>query len=283
MKVKQIAYYVVLILLLLIFVGSGIYVVSYFLDSKDQMEHYDNLSAIVEQARAEAAAATEPNSGSTEPVSAEPAPTDESGETVPPEPTEPAGPTMLPEYQPLYEMNNDLVGWLKIEDTKVDYPVMQTPDNKDYYLKRNFDKERNSHGSLYCREDCDINTPSDNITIYGHHMKDGTMFGGLKKYQQKSYWEEHDTVIFDTLYEHHTYKIFAVFKTTASIGRGFTYHSFVNAEDEADFNEFIATCKKLAFYDTGITPEYGDKVICLSTCEYTQQNGRFVVAAVRVD
>ena len=82
--------------------------------------------------------------------------------------------------------------------------------------------------------------------------------------------------------EYHTYKIFAVFKTSANIGQGFSYHQFVDAENEKEFNDFVSKCKELSFYDTGITPVYGDKLICLSTCEYTLDNGRLVVAAVRI-
>lgn len=265
MKRKQIFYYIIIVLLLIIFAISAFYVGQYIMDSKKQEERYDNLAAIVENARRE----TQPDKETT-PEGMEDA-------------EEPTEPPILPEYQELHEMNGDMVGWLSIDDTPVNYPVMQTPNSEDYYLRRNFDRKVNVHGCLYAREECDIDTPSDNVTIYGHHMRDGSMFGSLKYFQKKSYWEEHSTLRFDTLTEHHTYQIFAVFKTTATVDEGFPYHQFVNAADEAEFNEFIATCKELSFYDTGITPLYGDKIICLSTCEYTQVNGRFVVAAVRID
>ena len=98
----------------------------------------------------------------------------------------------------------------------------------------------------------------------------------------KEKWEDNSLIIFNTLHEYHVYKIFAVFKTTASVNEGFKYHRFVDAETEAEFNAFVKECKRLSFYDTGITPVYGDKMICLSTCEYTLANGRLVVAAVRI-
>jgi sortase B len=188
----------------------------------------------------------------------------------------------LPEYADLYLMNSDIVGWIRIEDTNVNYPVMQTPYSPDYYLKRDFNKESNNNGCIYVREQCDVFAPSDNLTIYGHNMRSGAMFANLFKFKDKSFWETHKTFTFDTLLEHHTYEIIAVFKTTASVGRGFAYHHFVNAKDEADFDQFIATCKKLAFYDTGVSAVYGDKLITLSTCEYSQTNGRLVVVAKRV-
>ena len=275
MKFRKIAYYIILILLLVIFLFSGFYVVRYVMDSREQKSEYNSLAALVEEARKQQENAEES------------APAEGPDGTRPEEnaPTGEANSHILPEYRQLYEKNPDLVGWISIDDTEINYPVVQTPDNPDYYLYRNFNKEHNIHGCLYAREQCDVFAPSDNITIYGHHMRDGTMFGGLEKYLKKSYWEEHDALRFDTLTERHTYQIFAVFRTTASVGEGFAYHQFVDAADEAEFNEFIAACKKLGrdFYDTGITPEYGDKIICLSTCEYTQENGRLVVAAVRID
>jgi len=191
--------------------------------------------------------------------------------------------TVLPRYRKLYEMNDHMVGWIKIDGTDISYPVMQTPEQKDYYLHRNFDREPSSHGCIYVREECDLLRPSDNVVIYGHRMKDGTMFEDLVQFERKSFWEEHSEIRFDTIYEPHTYEIFAVFKTTASIGEGFEYHNFLEAATEEDFDWFVRKCKSLSLYDTGITPQYGDKLISLSTCEYSQVNGRLVVVAVRTE
>ena len=135
--------------------------------------------------------------------------------------------------------------------------------------------------AIYAWEAADINKPSDNITLFGHCMKDGSMFAALSAYTNKSAWENNSLITFNTLYEYHTYKIFAVFKVSANVGN-FAYHQFVDAANEEEFNDFVATCKDLAFYDTGITPKYGDKLITLSTCEYTLDNGRLVVCAVRI-
>lgn len=268
MKVKKFLYYGIIVLLAIILLFSAFQLVRYLIDSRQQMQRYDSLAALVEEVRL---TVTEvPKAEDYTPME----------ETAPTEVTEPP---ILPEYLPIFELNPDVVGWLKIEDTKINYPVMQTPHAPNYYLHRNFDEEYNPRGCLYASEVCDINAPSDNITIYGHHMKDGSMFAGLSKFQKKDYWETHPTVIFDTLTEHHTYQVFAVFKTSATVNAGFNYHLFVDAEDEDDFNNFVNTCKELSFYDTGITPVYGDKMICLSTCEYTLNNGRLVLVAVRVD
>ena len=176
-----------------------------------------------------------------------------------------------------------MVGWLQIEGTKINYPVMQTSqDNANFYLYKDFEKKDSVRGSIYAAEICDVFEPSDNITLFGHNMKDGSMFAYLGNYYEKSTWENNPMIFFDTLTESHVYKIFAVFKTSGTDNVGFAYHLMADAKDEAEFNEFVATCKQLSFYDTGITPVYGDKLLCLSTCEYTIDNGRFVVAAVRI-
>ena len=113
-------------------------------------------------------------------------------------------------------------------------------------------------------------------------MKDGSMFGLLRNYRSKSYWEKHRYIYFDTLTERHTYEIFAVFTTVATKGKGFAYHQFVDADDQEEYDEYIRDCQNVDLYDTGITPQYGDKLITLSTCEYSQKNGRLVVVARRI-
>ena len=269
MKMKKILFAAVVCALVAAFAGSAYMVGSYLLEGKEQEEKYDELSNIVANAQ------TEPQSTG--------------GETVPGETMDRTVAVkddngMLICYKDIYEMNNDTVGWLKMEGTEIDYPVMQTPDEANYYLYRDFQGEESDRGCIYAWESADINEPSDNITLFGHNMRDGSMFAALNAYTEKAAWEKNSLIFFDTLTDFHTYKIFAVFRTTATLGKGFSYHKFVDAADEAEFNEFVATCKDLAYYDTGITPVYGDKLICLSTCEYTHpdQNGRLVVAAVRI-
>lgn len=272
MKAKKTLFLAAIVIFSIIFIVSAVYVGKYYLNSFEQKEEFDDLAGIVESIRAtqseqdDVTETTEPNEAD------DPTQSDDGTSSVP----------MLAEYAALYAMNQDIVGWISIDDTRVNYPVMQTPNSTDYYLHTNFKKQYSSQGCIYVRETCDVNEPSDNVTIYGHNMRDGSMFHALEGYTKESFWQEHDTIRFDTLTERHTYKIFAVFKTTASKGQGFAYHRFENAADEAEFDAFIATCKELAFYDTGITPVYGDKIICLSTCEYTLTNGRLVVAAYRV-
>lgn len=189
---------------------------------------------------------------------------------------------ILAQFAELYQMNPDLAGWLEIPGTDIDYPVMYAPDRKEYYLHRDFDKNFSNRGCLFVHENADPFTPSDNTTIYGHRMKDGTMFARLDSYMEKSFYEENPYIYFDTIEELHTYQVIAVFLTTASVGEGFDYHDFVNAADATEFYGFVTTCKTLALYDTGVWAKYGDKLICLSTCEYSQENGRLVVVAKRI-
>lgn len=256
------------------FIVSAVYLGFYFAQSKREADRYNELSNMVEQAKNQEQ--TKPTGASTGTDPADPAATE------PPAPSD--GTEILPCYQDVHNMNLDVVGWIKIDGTVVNYPVMQTAvTNRDYYLRRNYDQEKSTAGSIYAREECDVFTPSDNVTLYGHNMHDGSMFACLLDYEDKSVWENNSLITFDTLYEYHTYRIFAVFRTTATVGEGFAYHRMENAANAKEFNEFVATCKDLAFYDTGITPVYGDKLLCLSTCDYAVDNGRLVVAAVRVD
>ena len=269
---RKILYYGLICVFAAVFVGSAVYIGNYMIESLEASSEYDAEASLRESILADLATATT----QTDP----PPQTDPStGETVPPEPTEPV---MLPELVKTYNKNKDTVGWITVPGTKINYPVMQTPNKKDYYLKWNFKHVRSDWGAIYVREECDVFAPSDNLTIYGHHMKDGSMFAGLDKYKKKKFWTTHQTFSFDTLYERHTYQIWAVFKTSANAGEGFAYHHFVDAADEEAFNAFVAKVKSIDYYETGITPKYGDKLLCLSTCEYTLDNGRFVVCAVRI-
>ncbi len=202
--------------------------------------------------------------------------------TLPSDPELSDGDGMIMEYKLLYEINNDMVGWIQIDGTDIDYPVVQSPYKANFYLRRNFYKKSATCGTIYVREACDVNKPSDNVTIYGHNMSNGTMFADLHLYEDQSFWEENRYIKFDTLYEYHTYEIFAVFISTADLSVGFSYHTFDDALSENHYDSFVAQCKELALYDTGITPQYGEKLITLSTCDKSIEDGRFVVVARRV-
>ena len=287
--------FVALILVLIAaFAASGLYLAAYFTDSAKQQNADDKRAELVNSTRNEYSATEEATGEATISPYGVPGSYGHEDEYYPPDvidepenvPTKPelqSGSDFLPWYQELHDQNSDMVGWLQIENSKINYPVMQTSlDNANFYLYKDFDKNDSVRGSIYAAEICDVFEPSDNITLFGHNMKDGSMFAYLGNYYEKSAWENNPLIFFDTLTESHVYKIFAVFKTSGTDNVGFAYHQMADAKDEAEFNQFVATCKELAFYDTGITPVYGDKLLCLSTCEYTIDNGRFVVAAVRI-
>ena len=194
------------------------------------------------------------------------------------------GAVMLPALAELYARNNDLVGWLTVEGTKIDYPVMQCDDD-EYYLYHNFDKEKDKYGCLYLKSIADIHTPGTNVVIYGHHMKDDSMFGDLDRYESEKFYKQHGEIFFDTLYETRTYEVMAVFSTQVSAEEDdseFQYYKFYQADTEEEFQYFYENVKKISAYDTGLTAEFGDTFLTLSTCSGVTENGRFVVVAKRV-
>lgn len=214
----------------------GFHIYHHYAQVEEQTEAFEQIAEVVEEAPE-----SEPASGDT-PVS--------EGEDV------------LAKYRELYLQNEDMVGWIAIDGTKLNYPVMQTKNNPNFYLKRNFEKEYSDLGVPYIQENCDI-LNSDNLIIYGHHIKGGKIFGALESYKSKSFYEKHKTIHFDTLTEQAEYEIVAVFKTVAYSAEGYRYYDFVNAETEEAFAEYVAKCKELALYDTGVSAEYGDKLITL--------------------
>ena len=192
-------------------------------------------------------------------------------------------PVILPKYEALYQANNDLVGWLSIEGMEINYPVMRSEDD-EFYLHHNFKGEEDKYGCLYVRNRADVDTPGTNFLIYGHNMKDGSMFGDLDLYRKKSFYQEHAVIQFDTLYEERSYEIVAVFlsQVYAEQDDVFKYYQFYEAETEEEFQYFYDNIKELALYDTGVTAEYGDTFLTLSTCAYHVTDGRLAVVAKRI-
>lgn len=193
-------------------------------------------------------------------------------------------PVILDKYAGLYEENPDLAGWLSIEGMKINYPVMQCEDD-EYYLHHDFYGNEDKYGCLYVRETADVNTPGTNFVIYGHNMRDGSMFGDLDFYKDEDFFKEHSLISFDTLYEEHTYEIVAVFlsRVYREDEEVFKYYDFYEADTQEEFQDFYENIKSMSLYDTGVTAEYGDTFITLSTCAYHVEDGRLVVVAKRVE
>ena len=184
-------------------------------------------------------------------------------------------------YHRLLEENPDFYGWIRVPDTRIDYPVMYAPNRKDFYVKHNFNKTYSDYGVPFIQENC-IPDLSDNLVIYGHNMKDNSMFSGLEAYASKDFYDKHRKIQFDTLSGFARYEVVAVFRTVAYTPEAFRYYDFVDAASEKEFDDYIAQCKELSLYPIKTTAEYGDRLITLSTCEYTQTDGRFVVVAKEV-
>lgn len=181
-------------------------------------------------------------------------------------------------YMKLKSQNADFIGWIKIEDTHINYPVMQS-SAPNFYLRKNFNKEYSNYGTPYISELCNADK-SDNLIIYSHNMQNHQMFGDLEKYKSKDFYNSHKYIQFDTLNCQETYEIITVFKITAD---AFDYQNYADFADEEHFNTFMDKCKSLSLYDTDTNSAYGDRLITLSTCEYSQNNGRLVVIAKQIE
>ncbi|HKM33692.1 MAG TPA: class B sortase [Lachnospiraceae bacterium] len=189
-------------------------------------------------------------------------------------------PDILDEYKTLYSLNKKLIGWIKIDDTYIDYPVLQTRNN-EYYLDHNFDQEQDKNGSIFLDKDCSILPRSTNLIIYGHHMQSGRMFGQLVKYSSEDFYKEHKYIQFDTIYEKGTYEVMFVFRSQIFEESKiiFKYYQFIEANSEIEFNSYMSEMTDMSLYETGATAEFGDQLLTLSTCDYFTDYGRFVVVA----
>ena len=202
---------------------------------------------------------------------------------------------ILPEYKKLYEKNSDMVGWLRIKDTVIDYPVMQTMEDEQYYLQKNFDKEYDENGCLIMDTDSVVGQgkeedgyeeeqkPSTNLLIHGHAMKSGSMFGNLNLYQDEEYGREHHIIYFDSIYEKREYEVISVFYSQVFYRHDevFKYYNFFQADTQEEFDNWYKNIKKMSLYDTGVNACFGDEFITLSTCSYHVEDGRFVVVGKR--
>ena len=197
----------------------------------------------------------------------------------------PEPPEVLPEYQALYNANPDFAGWIKIEGTVIDYPVVYTPDNPEKYLYMLFNGEKSSAGVPLIGAGASLFPQSDTITVYSHNRRNGTMFAMLAKYEDPAFYEEHKQVQFDTRYERGTYEVFAVCHAKYDKNAPedyFQYYAYPTLPTEEAYDEYVGMIQSMALYDTGIVPAFGEKLLLLSTCGYFAENGRIVVVARRV-
>lgn len=188
------------------------------------------------------------------------------------------------QLEELKKDNEEIIGYLEIEGTNINYPVCQSTDN-DYYIRHNYKKEYSKDGAIFLDKDYDWNIPSSNLLLYGHNNKNGTMFQNLLEYAKEDFYKEHTKIKFTTNKEESIYEIISVFYSRVyykSEQNVFRYYYFVNAENEEEYNEFVNNAKKSSIYNIETTAKYGDQLLTLSTCEYSQEDGRFVVVAKKM-
>ena len=165
-----------------------------------------------------------------------------------------------------------MVGWILIEDTNIDYPVMQTPADPNYYLKHDFEKNYTDYGCPFMQADCDALCPSDNLIIYGHNMKDGSMFNSLHSYSDQAYYDAHPVMYLNTPKQNYKIEIFSAYICSYDSD---TYTlSFASAEEYA---AWVAKMKSQSTFTSDTEVTVDDRVITLSTCTYEYDNARFVV------
>lgn len=211
--------------------------------------------------------------------------------------TEPPPLVTLASMEQLLADNPDTAGWITVGGTYIDNVVVQT-DNNDYYLDRNFYGEKSQPGTVFADYRCAVNDynskQSDNIILYGHNQRDGTMFGTLNKYKIKSgstqnfdFYLEHPTFTFSNLYEEYTYKIIASFiievePRQTRDGIIFDYHNYIRFGTKRPYQTFIDNVMERSAINTGVDVEEGDKFLTLSTCSNEFEPSRFVVIGRRV-
>ena len=163
-----------------------------------------------------------------------------------------------------------MIGWLRIGGTDIDLPVVQTPGDNEHYLRRGFDGLYSTGGTLFLDEQCSIDpdAPTANWLVYGHNMADGSMFGELTRYRDKAFWQAHPTFTFDTLYETGTWQVVAALDTTLGAD-ALPYYTFFDADTKLEWEQRVNAILELSLYDTGVTPEYGQQLLTLSTCGNT--------------
>lgn len=214
---------------------------------------------------------------------------DETDKATPEEPIEAIEPIMPPyPYKDMhlidYNLNEDMVGWMSVTGTGILYPIMQNFEIPDYYLSHDFYKNSSPYGCPYVQTDCNLFTPSDNIIINGRYMNNGTMFAPLEQYKSFDFYNAHKTVFLNIEGVEHRYQVlaFIVLPYTTDDKTAFKYYEFVDAYDPKSFRDFVAQCKSLSLYDTGVTADYGDKLLTIATADYNDKNERLLLIAKHI-
>lgn len=254
------------ILCLCIAIGCIYYLGNYFLKSKHSQDQVQNLKQLISEEASDSAEKTAQDKQQPEYVTVN-------------------GRLVQKKFAALYEANPDFIGWLTIPDTRVDYPVMQHPGDNEYYIHRNFEEEWDGSGLLFLDLRSNYMLPTDNLLIYGHNMKTGTMLADILKYESEEYYQEHKYLTFDTLDGDEEYEVIAAFYSQIypeEDTEHFKYYEFFDAASEEEFNTYIEQIRSLTPYEINAEATYGDTLITLSTCAYNTQDGRFALVARKI-
>ena len=259
-----------LVFFILVFLGSGAYLGLYFYKIHKAQSGFDDLKSLIRDS-------SDDKGDNGEESSVDP-------DMVVPKYVNIDGVSVQEKFADLYTRNHEFIGWLTVDGTNIDYPVMHTPDDEEKYLRRDFDGNSSSSGTLFVAAASDPIAPSDNVIIYGHNMKAGTMFHSLLNFEKKEYYEEHKLIEFDTIEEDAQYEVIAAFRTKIdeSDPSLYKYYEFHNASSEEEFNEYVSKVKSMTPYEIETTAKYGDKLITLSTCAYHADEGRYVIVAKKL-
>lgn len=262
-KIK-IVRFIILLVLVLTFVISLLSVVHRFYVQYEEDQFFEELSANTSITKANSE-----DSQKTFPASEESVTSADDG--------------VLPEYESLFLENNDLYGWVKIDDTVIDYPVMYSPEEPQLYLYKNFYKEDSRSGTPF------ILTPSDtNTIVYGHNMKNKSMFSSLLNYKDTEFWNNHRYIQFNTLKEKGLYEVFMVsnavvyYDETQIPENAYLFYQHADLSDEDDFTRYVNELKRSEYFDSGISAKYGDTLLTLVTCDYVQKDARIVIVAKKI-
>lgn len=247
------------IILFIIFVIGITYIIQYFNASKSNKQAYEQISNDVQTA--------EINIGT------------ESEENI-----QYSIPENVQKVINLKQENQEVIGWVQIDNTNINYPILQGSDNK-YYLTHNYKKEDTKYGSIYIKSNSSLTSKDINTIIYGHNMKDSQMFNNLIKYENIDFYNEHPIIKIATETEEKEFQIISVFRSRVFYQNEtnvFKYYNWIMLNNEHDYNEYVNNCRQIQLYETNQSANYGEKLITLSTCEYSQANGRFVVVAKEI-
>lgn len=285
-KAKRKGIHVAIYLLLsILIILSLIYIINFFSLKQEAKEQSKLLSAIDIYGREETKEVTQNNlENGKENVESE---SEEKGETISTENTEEVKQETerMLQVKELQGQNADIIGWIEIENTNINYPVLQGTNNR-YYMTHNYKKENSKNGSIFLDTTYNWNIPSNNLLIYGHNLGNGMMFQELLKYEKESFYQEHPVIRFTTAEEDAEYEIISVFKSRVyykSEKNVFRYYYFINSKSEEEYNQFVKNAKNASLYSIDATANYGDQLITLSTCSYYVQDGRFAVVGRRQD